>query len=206
MESQVRADLQDAHATFVASLATPGTWWDATDRLEIAAEVRRAASNRSTAPWAGPDGIAGVIWRLTNHPGTLTFDWYRTAVTSITPLQYVELVGIVAGLTAVDRFAEAMELDQLPFPDAVEGDPTRIEPDASVTTHWVPTADVRGPNVLKAMSAVPRAWEATRPISSSHYVPEDKITGDVSWARDPLTRPQIELVAAVTSYAGECFY
>lgn len=206
LESEVRADLQATQAAFVASIATPGTWWDATERLEIAVEVRRAALHRDTAPWAGPDGLAGIIWRLTNHPGTLTVEWYRTAVAAITPLQYVELVGIVAGLTAVDRFAEAMEFDTLPFPAALAGDPLRTVTESSVTAHWVPTTQERGANVLVAMSAVPGAWESTRPISASHYVPTDKITGDLSWARGTLTRPQIELVAAVTSYAGECFY
>lgn len=206
IDSNVRADLQEAHVAFVASLGTPGTWWDAAERLEIAAEVRRASADRGTAPWAGPDGLAGIIRRLTNHPGTLTSDWYESAVGAISPLHYVELVGIVAGLSAVDRFAEAMELEPLPLPSAIAGNPSHTATESSVTTHWVPTTDVRGPNVLVAMSAVPEAWESTRPISSSHYVPQDKITGDLSWARGTLTRPQIELVAAITSYAGECFY
>ena len=206
IDTDIRTDLREAHATFVASLGEPGTWWTATERLEIAAEVRRATADRSTAPWAGPEDLAGVIWRLTNHPGTLTRDWYDGAVATITPLQYVELVSIVAGLSAVDRFAEAMELEPIPLPSAAGGDPSRTPTESSVALHWVPTADVRGPNVLVAMSAVPAAWESTRPISSSHYVPQDKITGDLTWARGTLSRPQIELVAAVTSYAGECFY
>jgi hypothetical protein len=206
MDSDVRQDLREAQAGFVAGLGAPGTWWNAAERLEIAAEVRRAAADHRRAPWAGPDGLAGIVWRLTNHPGTLTREWYESSVDTITPLQYVELVGIVAGFSAVDRFAEALDLELLPLPSAMTGDPSRIPIESSVTTHWVPTTDAPGANVLVAMSAVPEAWEASRPISSSHYVPQDKITGDLSWERGTLSRPQIELVAAITSYAGECFY
>jgi hypothetical protein len=153
-----------------------------------------------------PDAAIDAVWRITNHPGTLVEGWYDDIVASITPHQYVELVGIVAGMNAVDRFADALDLDHLRLPPPRPGAPSQEGPDAVVTTHWVPTVERGGSNVLAALSAVPTAWASSRPIASAHYVPEDKVVGDLSWNRGILSRPQIELAAAVTSFANDCFY
>jgi hypothetical protein len=118
----------------------------------------------------------------------------------------VEMVGIVAGLNAIDRFADALGLDRLLLPDPQPGEPSMETVEAVVTTHWVPTADIPGGNVLKAMSAVPTAWQTTRPIAETHYVPQEMLLGDLAWNRGTLSRPQIEFVAAVTSFGNECFY
>lgn len=219
-ELDVRPDLAAAQVEFIAQLADPGTWWTGAERIALAEEVRRAREHSDLAPWSAPSTISGTIpddhrlpaiavdavWRITNHPGTLTINWYRSIVDGLDPLHYVELVGVVAALNAVDRFADAMGIDRLALPTARPGDPTRVTVDAGVTTHWVPTAGHGGANVMRALSAVPAAWEATRAIGATHYAPQDKIVGDLAWDRGVLTRAQIEYVAAMTSSLNECFY
>jgi hypothetical protein len=220
MDLDVRPDLQHAQFAFVDGLGAPGTWWTGAERVSIAKEVRRAREKAHLPPWHTPSSInpsdneepvlpgaaVDAVWRLTNHPGTLTDSWYQGIVEIITPHHYVEMVGIVAGLNAIDRFADALGLERLLLPDPQPGEPSMETVEAVVTTHWVPTADIPGGNVLKAMSAVPTAWQTTRPIAETHYVPQEMLLGDLAWNRGTLSRPQIEFVAAVTSFGNECFY
>lgn len=222
LDTDWRSDLVDAHRSVVLRIAEPGTWWSGAERVAIAAEHRRALDHADLPPWEAPSGIEGMVaadhvlppaavdatWRLTNHPGTLTEDWYRTIVAGLpSALHYVELVGIVAAMNSLDRFAAAMELDPVPLPDPAPGEPTGDTPgDMAVSTHWVPTVGERGPNVLRALSAVPDTFDLVRTLSAAQYVPPDALLGDLSWSRGTLTRSQIELVAAATSLVNECFY
>lgn len=203
-------------------VSRPGTWWTGAERTAIAAEVRRARQHTDLPPWEAPSGIDGLIaddhvlpvaavdaiWRITNHPGTLTAEWYEGIVTGLpTPEHYVELVGIVAPMNAVDTFARVMDIDEIPLDDPLEGEPTRLPVEGSVvSSHWVPTAPIKGPNVLKALSAVPGDRPAFEAIAAAQYVPPDALLGDLEWGRDSLDRRQIELVAAQTSMVNECFY
>ena len=99
----------------MAELGAPGTWWTGTERVAIAGEVRRAMAHSDLPPWEAPSSIDGMIddqhplptaavdavWRITNHSGTLTQDWYDEIVASLaSPEHYVELVGIVARMNA----------------------------------------------------------------------------------------------------------
>ncbi len=217
-----RTDLLDAHRSVIDRIGQPGTWWTAAERVAIAAEHRQALDHADLPPWEAPSGIEGMIapdhplppaavdavWRLTNHPGTLTEDWYRTIIAGFDPADsYVELVGIVAAMNSLDRFAAAMELDLIPLPDATSGEPSREPVDGvSVSTHWVPTVGGGGPNVVDALSAVPDALDLVQLLSAAQYVPPDALLGDLSWSRGTLDRGQIELVAAATSLVNECFY
>ncbi len=228
VDADIRADLQDAHASFVEALGDPGTWWTGAERVAIVDEARRAMEHAQRPPWEAPSTITGMIgdghplplwaidavWRITNHPGTTTADWYASIIeqsdADLTDRDgarsYVELVAVVAPMNAIDRFADVMGLARLPLPAPVAGAPSRHAPESSVQRHWVPTVNMAGANVFKALSAVPAASAAMRPVSASHYVPEDAIVGDLTWCRDTLSRAQIELVAAATSMANECFY
>lgn len=228
VEAGVRADLVMAHRDAIGGLAAPGTWWTSEQRIGIAAEVRRALTRPDLAPWQSPSaiglpvdptdsgvlpaGVVDVIWRITNHPGTLTSAWYDAIVTEFaSPRHYVELVGLVAALNAIERFALSLGLDPMSLPAPGTGRPRSEQPgaevpEATVTTHWVPTATTHGPNVLQALSAVPTAFALTRSLSDAQYVPAVALLGDLTWNRGTLSRPQIELVAAQTSIDNECFY
>jgi alkylhydroperoxidase family enzyme len=222
LESGFREDLVNAHRGVIESLAEPGTWWDAAQCVAIASEVRRALAHADLPPWAAPSVQEGMIaddhllaaaaidaiWRITNHPGTLTQEWHEELVGAMpSPEHYVELVGIVATVNAVDRFAEILDLDPAPLPQPQPGQPTgeRVS-GASVSTHWVPTVDAGGPNVLSALSAVPSVLDQRNRLSAAQYVPADALLDDLEWSRGTLDRRQIELIAAQTALMNECFY
>lgn len=217
-----RRDLVDAHRTIARRWATPGSFWTAEQRLAIVTEVRRARAAEPLPPWVAPSTVAGVIppghrlpdvavdviWRLTNHPGTLTADWYHGVVEAgLEPGAYVELVAVVAQANCVDRFADALDRPRVELPEPEAGAPrVRLGDDVAVRRHWVPTARMRGPNVLRALSMLPFENESRGILSAAHYLPPDALLGDLRAARGALSRPQIELVAARTSTLNECFY
>ena len=222
----VRADLADAHRRIVEGWAAPGNHWTGAQRLAMVGQARAARRHGDLPPWIGPttvddlvaavaparphlpDAAIDAVWRLTNHPGTLTEDWYRGLVErGLQPEAYVELVGVVATVRCLDVFADAIGAAPLSLPAATEGEPDGAgEPGAEVTTHWVPTLSQRGPNVGRALTAVPVARDAWRLLSEVQYVPPEALLGDLTWSRGALDRTQVELLAARTSLLNECFY
>ncbi len=222
LESGFREDLVDAHRGVIESLAEPGTWWDGAQCVAIASEIRQALAHAELPPWAAPPlqeamiaddhllppAALEAIWRITNHPGTLTHEWYEELIRAMpSPEHYVELVGIVATVNAVDRFGEILDLDPAPLPRPRPGPPTRERvPGTSVSTHWVPTVDADGPNVLLALSAVPSVLDQRSRLSAAQYVPAEALMDDLEWSRGTLDRRQIELIAARTALMNECFY
>lgn len=218
----VRDDLTEAHRATVDSWAAPGNWWSGSERLAMVAEVRRARAADELPPWVSPTTVDGlvdddhplppvaidVIWRLTNHSGTLTGEWYEETIgRGISPEQYVELVAVVATANCLEVFASAIGADPIPLPGPSETEPDQqVVPDIAVTTHWVPTVSAKGANVGRALTAVPVAVTAWRLLSDAQYVPPEALLRDLQWSRGPLDRTQVELLAARTSLLNECFY
>ncbi|MCY4515973.1 MAG: alkylhydroperoxidase-related (seleno)protein [Acidimicrobiaceae bacterium] len=224
----IRSDLREAHATVVDRWSRPGTWWTAQERLAIVAEVRRARDAAEAPPaWVRASQVNGsvsgehslpaaaidVIWRLTNHSGTLTAEWCDAAIDgfgepsdAITPGQYTELVALVAQTNCIDRFAEGLSLDRPTLGGPVAGEPSRTVPeDAAMRGHWVPTVPSDYPAVVQALSAVPAENAAMLLLSDAQYIPVDEMF-DLTSDRNSLSRMQVELVAARTSVLNECFY
>ena len=221
-ELPIRKALDAAHAAAMAEWSAPGTWWTGAQRLAIVDEVRRARDAEPLAPWQVPSSVervvsdeyelpspvVEVVWRLTNHPGTLTADWYESILArGIDALAYVEVVSIVAQVNCVDRFADALGLERMAMPEAQDGEPSgEVPADAEVRLHWVPTRDIKGPNVWLALSGVPDELAARSRLSATQYVDGSAVFADVVSDRFSLQRVQMELVAARTSKLNECFY
>lgn len=222
LEAGFRDDLVEAHRAVAESACRPGTWWNGEERRAIAVETRTALGHRDLPPWEAPSQVDGLIaddhplpaaaidaiWRITNHPGTLTATWHAEIVAGLPSAEhYVELVALVAMVNSVDRFATVMDLVPVPLGEPASGEPSRERVDgAAVTTHWVPTAPITGANVLKALSAVPADRPTQLALSEAQYLPHDALLGDLDWGRPTLDRRQIELLAAQTSLLNECFY
>jgi hypothetical protein len=217
----VRPDLAAAHSAVLNAVARPGACWSAEARTAMAAEVRSARAQPDRPPWEAPsldstlfvpDGplpaaAVDAVWRITNHPGTLTADWYEMIVAGLpSPYHYVELVGLVAVINAVDRFADHLDLERLPVDEPSKDQPTGEWVEAEVDRHWVPTVEAKGSNVLRALSAVPDVQRLRAVVSEAQYVPRDALLGDLDWSRGTIDRRQIELIAAQTSKRNECFY
>ncbi len=218
----IPADIAAAQHTIVARWATPGSFWSAAQRLAIVEMVRQARDAAPLAAWVTPSSVEGLldaacvlpaplsdaIWRLTNHPGTLTIDWYHQLLDrGLAAGPYVELVAVVAQANCVDRFTDALGIARHILPTPTPGQPrVAIAEDCEVRDHWVPTAAVKGANVLKALSLLPFENDSRRILSDAHYVAEAALLGELTAGRAGLSRPQIELVAARTSTLNECFY
>ena len=225
-ELPIRGDLAAAHGEVATRWARPGTWWTAAQRAEIVRQVRAARDHRTDngetlPPWVQSSSIDGLvdpdgplptaavdaIWRITNHPGTLTEDWHQSIIDrGVDSLAYVELVGVVAQANCIDRFADALELPRIDLDEPADDPPTREGAPAAVKYHWVPTADIKMPNVIKALSAVPAENESLFILSDAQYVPMERVRGELINDQNSLNRPQIELLAARTSKLNECFY
>ncbi|MCP3989770.1 MAG: hypothetical protein GY724_11895 [Actinomycetia bacterium] len=218
----VRQDLDTAHFETAQEWASPGNWWSATERLAMVNEVRRARAADELPPWVAPTTVDGLIdddhvlpkaaidavWRLTNHSGTLTREWYDEIIErGLTPEQYVELVAVVATANCIEVFGQAVGAEPIALPSPAEGRPDReLVAGAEPDTHWVPTTPDSGANVSKALSAVPVAARAWRRLSDVQYLPFEALLGDLTWSRGALDRTQVELLAARTSLLNECFY
>lgn len=213
----VRGDLVAAHVDTVRDLSGPGDWLTADERAATVAVVRAARANANQPPWYQPssehrfeplpDAAVDAAWRLTNHSGTLTADWYASTVAQLPSAEwYVELAGIVAIVNALDRLATILDVDVLPVDAQDDGSPNRPEIPAQVQAHWVPTAlDADGPNVLQASTVAPCVVDMRTRIGATHYMTAEG-RADLDYSRGNLDRRQIELIAGVTSMHNECFY
>ena len=171
-----------------------------------------------------PTVAVDAAYRIARHPSTLTKGWYAQITSreaNFSDAHYVELVTIVARVAAADRFCRAAGLSLFPFPKPREGAPSGQRPAcAKLDRHWVPTIHPKdaadefawlypgkgAPNVLRALTLVPDAYAELRRFQSAGYVASEFVL-DVSKNEDrPLTRAQIELIAASTSAHNECFY
>ena len=218
----IRDDLDTAHTETIQAWASPGNWWTAAERLAMVREVRRARAADELPPWVRPTSVDGLVeddhilpeaavdavWRLTNHAGTLTEEWYRETIErGLTPEQYVELVGVVATANSVEVFATAIGVESRSLPGPAEGHPDQeVVPEAGPGAHWVPTISAPIANVRKALTASPVAIRDYQRLSAAQYVPAEAVRGDLTWTRGALDRSQVELLAARTSLLNECFY
>lgn len=233
----VPPEVTAAHERRLRALARPGTWLTAEQRLEIALEVRGASScqlcgqrrdvvspamidgehDRRTA---APDPVLDASHRVVVDPHRLTEAWFKALLhDGVDVVEYVELVGVVANVVALDTFAHALGLEQLPLPVAEPGDPSREFPDGlTTTTAWVPTvlpenakgeiADFYAPfevgNIVVALSMIPAELFGFWELVDSMYLPGENFP-DLGYA-GTLSRVQREVLAAQVSMLNQCFY
>ncbi|NOX30427.1 MAG: hypothetical protein GXP35_10335 [Actinobacteria bacterium] len=185
------------------NLTTAGPILTTRQRHEIIAVARSA--------WAGAGapnstiGLAGeAAYWVASDPGGITKETVGGfEARGLSRLAYLEVVGVVARLANVDFYSRGLgaSLPLLPPIDALL--PTgRVNGAATITDSWVPMlSPALAPFVLDAL---PAEGEALRDIHEAMYIPMESL-GDGTY-EDELTRPQIEYVAARTSYLNECFY
>jgi hypothetical protein len=223
-ELAVRDDLVDAYRTSWEHLAAPGSWWTGAQRVALARIAATAyATDDPLPPWVAPstvdgalpadlpvpDAAADVAYRVARHAGTITEDWYRGVLDrGLTPLQYVETVGLVVAVVPVLAFCAGLGVEPPGWPDPRPGDPTGEAPEVvEGTANWVPVDAESAwlPGVAQALSAVPREFANLVTTHGRQYMPFEAM-GDMTWTRGPLDRRQIEYVAARLSVLRECFY
>ena len=234
----VRDDLVAAHRRAWARLAAPGEWWTGAERLAIAEETRAATACRicrdrrealspflvagtHTAATDLPDSLIDVIHRIRTDPGRLTRQVYDGALAGgLSDAEYVETVGVMATVIAIDSFCDAVGTPRHPLPAPVSGEPRRRRPvGAKEGLAWVSTVapedmteaeagmydGLSAVNIHRALSLVPAEVVGFFDLDTVHYLP-DTVLRDFDTEYRALTHAQIEFLAARVSAINQCFY
>jgi hypothetical protein len=202
-QPSIRRDLTDNLARTFANLAAPGASWTGEERLAIATEARRARSGGPAADGLPAEAVEAAR-TLADRPAAARRTWVERLVAGgLSYPRYVELVGIVSRVVAVDTFAAALGRAVEPLPHAVPGEPTGdIADGARPGKGWVPM--VGGTSITQALSLIPAEKAELERFHGPMYLTFEEMS-EPTIARG-LTRPQMELLAARTSAFNECFY
>lgn len=221
-----------------ARLTRPGTWWNGAQRRAIAAEARSAPGCRlcqqrksALSPYTVdgshdhvqtlPDDVIEAIHRLRTDAGRITEAWVQQVTSEeLTEEAYVEIVGIVALVTALDTFDYAIGRESQPLPPAHQGEPSRHRPPgATRDLAWVSTLDpelaeaddpnpypVHGvANIYRGLSLVPQEVFNFFDLDVELYLKNDQIP-DYDNEHRAINRAQIELIAGRASAINNCLY
>ena len=234
----VRPDLQNAHQRAWLHISSPGTWLNGTERVKVAAETRAApacARCAAAVQALSPNSIAGshthtvalpslwieVIHRVRNDAARITDSWYESLLErDLSPQIYVEIVGVLAHVVAIDSFTDALGLPRHPLPNARSGEPARVLPTgAKLGLARVPTVapeditpaevdlyeGLSGANIHRALSLVPAEVWSFFDVDTVMYLPDSQLR-DFTQEYRAINHAQIELVAARVSALNHCFY
>lgn len=233
----VREDIRQAHAAAWDRIARPGTWLTGAQRVAIAAETRHArtacALCKARKEALSPSSVDGAhdtksdlpaaqveaIHRIATDPGRLTESWQNGL--GLDESVYVETVGVIAQLTAIDTFASGLGEPWRTLPEPVSGEPTRrVTPGAKHGLAWVATldpADAEGEdeglypsgrppaNIRRAMSLVPNEVRGFFNLVEVQYLPGPAMN-DFDNEYRAITHAQIELLAGRVSAINQCAY
>ena len=234
----IRADLAGAIERSRKRLMRPGTWWDGPTRSAMVAEARNAhhcalcrERKDALSPYAVtgdhdslgelPDNVVEVIHRVATDCGRLTETWYQDMLaTGLSETEYVEIIGVVSTISALDTFSRAIGEPMPPLPAPEPGEPTRHRPvGAKVQDSWVPTLemdDIRpedpnpyphggSANIHKAMSCVPEETAGFFDLVEAMYM-AGKVMRDFGTEHRAVSHAQCELMAARLSVIHQCIF
>jgi len=184
-------------------LGAPGTWLSGRDRVAVAREARAA---RTLAD--GDTGLSPLLAEAAQSVSAaaefVTREWVADLLArGLTIEQYVEVVGVVSRLAAVDAYVRGIGCAAEPLPDPAPGEPTR-EPNQQVRWRraFVPTDPEDGARY--ALTAVPAEEEARDQLQAPLYLSTPQMA-DFAY-QGALSRPQLEFLAARVSLLNDCFY
>jgi hypothetical protein len=224
-EVTVRDDLAEAHRLAWDHVASPGSWWTAAQRVELARTAMLALADADPLPpWVcvttsgrladgrlAPNAAHDFVYRLARHAGTITRDVYDSVSSDVGELPFVELCALVSTVAAVWHFGRNVGLPVATLPAPAPGVPTGRRPGqlADAELNWVPVAAPADEMaaVVQAYTAVPGEQDNTWRMADAQYMPNLDMV-DPAWSRRPggLSRAQMELVAARVTQLRDCFY
>lgn len=185
-------------------LAAPGTWLDGHQRVSVAAQARSADHSGAVDTPTLTDPMVAAARQLSAAAMSTRAEWVQGLYDAgLDPLEYVEILGIVARLSAVDTYLRGIGAAERQLPAPQPGEPTRqVAVGAGFNGGWAPTVGEAG--APSSLSAVPAESDALFDIHGAFYLSLTEMASmDIV---KELTRPQMELVAARTSLLNDCFY
>ena len=210
----VRQDIVDAHRQTWQAIARAGSFWSDGNRIEIAKQARVARAQRGELSFnrSYPDSTLSsealeAVRKIAADAGKIDRSWASKQVAALGEGSYAEMVSIVASVTAIDAFSEALGRPNEPLPSAAGGSCSQDKSKSTADIGgYLPMVDPwEGPNVSRALSLVPTANQLFMTSVSSMYGGNGGGFNDMVWD-GPLSRPQAELLAARVSSINECFY
>ncbi|MEE9298556.1 MAG: hypothetical protein V3V29_05930 [Acidimicrobiia bacterium] len=199
----VRPDIVALFRREWSRLAAPGSSWTGAERVAIASQARAARAGEEGLGGDLPPSAVAAARLLGAVPAQADSSLVETWVSDAGPERYVELLGVVARLAAVDSFHRGVGAEAPPLPDPDPGLPTgEVDPAARRGPAWVPM--VGGASIVHALSLVPAESRAQEDMHGPLYLTYEGMQ-DLVFVGG-LTRAQMELVAARTSALNECFY
>lgn len=186
-------------------IAAPGTWWTGAERVAIATVARSNRAGETLRDASLPEAANDAVALLGATPAHTTREWVERVVSEIGEPRYIELVGITVRVIAIDTVTGLLGCELEPFPDPRSGEPSHELPGGRLRKGkaWVHMVGVGEPT--NTLSAVPAERTATTNLTNFLYMTGPQM-GNPDIVQSGLHRSQIELVAATTSYANECFF
>lgn len=196
----------------IASTASAGPTLTGVERRELALRSRRAMADASSGRLsdATPDddatgsGRAWLVDRITTAAVTIRPTHIdRLGAGGLDAATYVEILGLVSRLQAVDTFCFAIGAELPDLPEPIDGPPTgRVAANARLQGGWIPTVGPASPP--NALSLLPDEHDAMHELHGALYLSVEGMS-DLDADRG-LHRTQMEFVAARTSLLNECFF
>ncbi|MBC8241196.1 MAG: hypothetical protein H8E30_12080 [Alphaproteobacteria bacterium] len=236
----VRDEVTEAQRRTWDRLGRAGTWLTGAERISIVRETRNApacklcqARKEALSPHAvqGSHDHTGQlsdleveqIHRISTDPGRLSRSWYQgLCAGGMVEERYVETVGVIANVVAIDTFTKGLGMDPWPLPAAHPGAPSRHRPLAAKRAlAWVatlPPEDAVGTpdedlyagrptaaHIYQAMSLVPAEVKGFFDLVVNQYLPPNAMR-DFDNEYRAINHAQIELVAGRVSALNQCVY
>lgn len=220
LPSAVPTTVSDACTAVFDGLTTPGQTLTSEQRVAVA-EIARTSAPRplweQTPDLFGFDHagdtdapltafVAALVERVTVESRSLDRDMVAAIVERIGDAMYAEIVAVIAQVVPIDHLHRALDLPLEPLPAPGPGQPSNSRPDGlgDIGAFIDMTDPFEGPNVARSLSLAGSDNSLRLKVVRSMYSGTN--FGEMVWNDRPLSRPQIELVAARTSALNECFY
>jgi hypothetical protein len=191
-------DVRPVFVRYWQHLASPGATLTGPERVALAAASRGQGSD------AAHPALVELARHLGLEPGTVFAAEVRAAADAVGEAPTVETVAIASLLSAVDGTTDALGVDREPLPPPEPGPPTgEVAEGLKRRRTHLPMPQGAIP---VALDLVPAEGRMRIDLSAPIYMPDDEMVHP-DWRRDPgLVRPQMEVIAARTSWHNDCFY
>lgn len=193
-------------------MGNAGTWFTGAERVALAQVAREAlwglghsneSSNGLASTVLSPPAIKAAQIIAVDATALSESSIDRFESEGLSRYAYIEIVGIVARLIAVDTLTVGIGAGLEPLPVPKDGQPAELVPEgAKKRAAWVPMVGAANP--VTALSGVTAECDAQRDLHGVLYLSYEEM-GDLEIEKD-LSRAQLELVAARTSLLNQCVF